>query len=78
MILFYLYLTLSKVAEVLGVKQATAQRYESGDIKNIKHDTIIALSKLLKCTPTYLMEWEDIKTEHYKLSTNIEKINLYK
>ena len=35
-------LTLAQVAEKLGVKEATVQRYESGDIKNIKHEFVRA------------------------------------
>ena len=50
-------LTLLQVAESLGVKEATAQRYESGDIKNIKHDTVLGLSQILHCDPAYLMGW---------------------
>lgn len=52
-------LTLLEVAEFLGVKEATAQRYESGAIKSIGHETISSLSKILKCSPSYLMGWED-------------------
>ena len=52
-------LTLLQVAESLGVKEATAQRYESGDIKNIKHDTVLGLSRILHCDPAYLMGWVD-------------------
>lgn len=52
--------TLLYIAEQLGVKEATVQRYESGDIKNIKHDTIVQLAEILKCSPSYLMGWEDI------------------
>ncbi|MCR8635775.1 helix-turn-helix domain-containing protein [Paenibacillus radicis (ex Xue et al. 2023)] len=52
-------LTLLDVADFLGVKEATAQRYESGDIKNIKHETIVSLAELFKCSPAYLMGWED-------------------
>ncbi|MCM3041681.1 helix-turn-helix domain-containing protein [Paenibacillus motobuensis] len=52
-------LTLLDVAEFLGVKEATAQRYESGDIKNIKHETIVRLAELFKCSPAYLMGWEN-------------------
>ena len=33
--------TLLYIAEQLGVKEATVQRYESGDIKNIKHSQLI-------------------------------------
>lgn len=52
-------LTLLEVADALGVKEATAQRYESGAIKSIGHDTIIKLSEILHCSPSYLMGWED-------------------
>ena len=29
--------TLAEIADIIGVKEATVQRYESGEIKNIKH-----------------------------------------
>lgn len=51
-------LTLSEVAKFLGVKEATVQRYESGNIKNIKFDTIRKLANLFHCDPCYLMGWE--------------------
>lgn len=52
-------LTLLEIADFLGVKEATAQRYESGAIKSIGHETITRLSEILKCSPSYLMGWED-------------------
>ena len=52
-------LTLAQVADSIGVKEATAQRYESGDIKNIKHDTILSLASLFGVSPAYLMGWTD-------------------
>lgn len=51
--------TLAELAELLNVKEATVQRYESGEIKNIKHETIFKLSQILKCDPAYLMGWKD-------------------
>ncbi len=50
-------LTLLEVAEYLGVAEATAQRYESGNIKNIGHETICKLAELFNCNPAYLMGW---------------------
>ncbi|MCI9274002.1 MAG: helix-turn-helix transcriptional regulator [Clostridiales bacterium] len=50
-------LTLLQVAELLNIKEATAQRYESGEIKNIKHETIAALADIFQCSPSYLMGW---------------------
>ncbi len=56
--------TLLEVAEYVGVKEATLQRYESGEIKNIPHDKITAIAECLNCSPSYLMGWSnDIKDE---------------
>lgn len=52
-------LTLLQVANKLGIKEATMQRYESGGIRNIKHETIVALAEIFGCTPSYLMGWTD-------------------
>lgn len=52
-------LTLAEVADAIGVKEATAQRYESGAIKNISHEIICKLSETLRCTPSYLMGWDN-------------------
>lgn len=53
----HLGLTLAEVADALGVKEATVQRYESGEIKNLKLDTINALAKIYKCSPSFLVGW---------------------
>ncbi len=67
-------LTLLDVAEFLAVKEATAQRYESGDIKNIKHETIAKLAELFKCTPAYLMGWEEEPQKpYYELNDKDER-----
>ena len=52
-------MTLAQVAERIGVKEATVQRYESGAIQNIKYHTILKLSKTLYCNPAYLLCWTD-------------------
>lgn len=51
--------TLANVADQLGIKEATMQRYESGEIKNIKHETIVKLAEIFNCSPSYLMGWEN-------------------
>lgn len=52
-------LTLDEVGKSVGVAKATVQRWESGNIKNIRRDKIYALSKALHTTPAYLMGWEE-------------------
>lgn len=54
-------MTLLEVANRLGVKEATMQRYESGEIKNIKHETIVKLAEIFGCSPAYLCGWEEAK-----------------
>lgn len=55
-------MTLLDVAEKLGVKEATVQRYESGNIKNIKYETIEALAEIFSCSPQHLMGWDNVDT----------------
>ena len=50
-------ITLLEIAEKLGRTEATIQRYESGNIKNLKSDTIEAIAKSLNVKPAYLMGW---------------------
>lgn len=56
-------LTLLEIADKLGVREATVQRYESGEIKNIKHETVRSLADILGCSPQYLMGWTDRLTD---------------
>lgn len=78
-------LTLSQVAKKLNIREATMQRYESGEIKNIKHETISLLAAIFHCTPSYLMGWEDTsdsdtftESEVSPLLTRLEKLHIGK
>ena len=53
-----LNMTLVELAKKVGVRDATIQRYESGEIKNIKKPIIVKLARALQTTPAYLMGWE--------------------
>ncbi len=52
-------LTLAELAEMVGLRDATIQRYESGEIPNIKKETVMKLAVALKCSPGYIMGWTD-------------------
>lgn len=51
-------ITLAQIADRLGVTEATAQRYESGNIKNIPYEHMCAYGEILNCSPAYLMGWD--------------------
>ncbi len=51
--------TMEDIAKAVGVSKPTVQRWESGEIENIRRDKIWKLAKALHTTPAYLMGWED-------------------
>lgn len=56
-----LNLTLEDVAKKVGVSAPTIQRYESGEIQNVRRDKIKLLADALDVTPDYLMGWDEKK-----------------
>lgn len=61
-------ITLAQVADKLGVAEATAQRYESGNIKNVPYEHMCAYGELLGCSPAYLMGWDNELLQRQKNS----------
>jgi transcriptional regulator with XRE-family HTH domain len=51
-------MTLAQVAQFLGVSEATASRYESGKIHNLKRETLYRLAALYKVTLEELVHGE--------------------
>lgn len=52
-------LTMKELADKVGVSEATISRWESGEISNMKHKGIIALSNALDIEPNIIMGWDD-------------------
>jgi len=52
-------LTLEDIAKAVGVSHTTVQRWETGEIEDIKGSKIKALARILQVTPGYLMGWTD-------------------
>ncbi len=59
-------LTLAEIAAKMGVSEATVQRWESGNIKNMRQERISSLAEVLHVTPAYLMGWEEESTQGQK------------
>lgn len=56
-------LSADDVALALGVSRATVYRYECADIEKLPTQIIIPLAAVLKCSPGWLMGWDDSKDE---------------
>ncbi|MBE6014756.1 MAG: helix-turn-helix domain-containing protein [Lachnospiraceae bacterium] len=54
-----LNLSADDVATALGVSRATIYRYESADIEKLPTQILIPLSSVLRCSPSWLMGWDD-------------------
>jgi len=50
--------TLAQLAKLVGVTDATLQRYESGQIHNIKPKTLDKLAEILGCSATYILGYD--------------------
>lgn len=70
-----LRLTLEEVAKRAGVGKATICRYEKGVILNIPSDRIERIAKALRCTPAFLMGWDEELTDTTKLMALYERLN---
>ena len=51
-------LTLAQIADMMDVAEATVQRWESGNIKSIRHEKIGKLAEILQVPPASLMGWD--------------------
>lgn len=65
-----LNLTLLEIAQKMGVSEATVQRWESGNIKSLRHERIVLLAQILQVSPHLLMGWEDFHDEHDYIKEN--------
>lgn len=54
-----LNMTMEELAKLIGVSTPTIQRYESGEIENVRRDKIKLLADALQCSPAVLMGWEN-------------------
>ena len=70
--------TLLDVSQKVGVSEATVQRWESGNIKNIKYDNLVKLASVLRVEPAKLLGWIDAdSTTTVSKETTIEELNPY-
>lgn len=51
--------TLKDMAKIIGVSEATVQRYESGKIHELPYKVIIAYAEKFHVFPSYIMGWSD-------------------
>lgn len=59
-------ITLKQLANMVGLTEATVQKYESGNIKKIDIDMLKKLSDALGVSPENLTEWGTGEYQQYK------------
>lgn len=69
-------MTMAQLGSLIGVSEATIQRYESGEIRNPKHQRIVDLASALGVKEGTLMGWEtDVLDEDIRvLARNMQKM----
>lgn len=54
-------ITLDEIAQSINRTEATVQRYESGNIKNLDNEIIEKIARILRVQPQFLMGWTDVE-----------------
>lgn len=57
--------TQEALGKILGVKKAAIQKYEHGDVENIKRSRIKLLADTLGANPSYIMGWDNPETDRF-------------
>lgn len=65
-------LTQDGLAKYLNTTKQTINKYENGTITNIPSDKIEIIAKVLNCSPSYLMGWQEVNKDNLD-----EGISLY-
>lgn len=71
--------SLKEMAAIIGVEEATVQRYESGKIKHVPYNAIVAYAEKFGYDPAYIMGWldeskSDISPNTVKMASSVNEI----
>ncbi len=58
--------TQEELGEKLGLQKSAIAKYENGRVENIKRSVIADMAKILNCSPSYLMGWDDTSKPSHK------------
>lgn len=53
--------TQDELGALLGLQKSAVAKYENGRVENIKRSVIAKMAKVLCCSPSYLMGWEELE-----------------
>ncbi len=65
--------TLEDIGREVGVSKTTVQRWESGNISNMRRDKIVKLAAALEVSPTELIGYEELPAAHVGDGSNLER-----
>lgn len=51
--------TQEELGEKLGLQKSAIAKYENGRVENIKRSVIANMARVLECSPSYLMGWDE-------------------
>ena len=71
-------LSQTALADRINVSKQTMYKYENNIVTNIPTDKIEAIALACRCTPEYIMGWEDEETNIVPLHPDIKDIKVYR
>jgi len=67
-----LHMTQEELGEKIGVKKAAVNKYETGDVENIKRSSLFVMAELFGVSPSYLLGWDGAKTIEDSAVENVQ------
>lgn len=67
--------TMKELGDKVGVSKSTINKWEKGHIETIKRPTIEKLAIALKCSPSWLMGFDDEHLPDNVVTLDISKLN---
>lgn len=53
-------LTQEELGKKLGVKRAAVNKWETGEVENIKRSTLEEMARIFRCRPSWIMDLDDV------------------
>lgn len=70
--------TMEELGNLLGVNKTAVNKWEKGEVKNIKQSTIKKMADIFNCSPAWLMGLDDISPKPPKFEPiHLELIDMY-
>ncbi len=68
--------TQEELAQKIGLQKSAIAKYENGRVENIKRSIILKMAHVLECTPSYLLDLDDLVEQKQEKKPDVNEDRL--